>query len=341
VRNTTQPRLWLEVTLMGLLPSASAPVSSVPPGTPMVSAPPRAMTSTPTPSTPTQSPKVERQSLGEQQADLGARPVEPIASATQLEAPHQQNGKAQNGQAPGNPAVLPVPQDAGDRPLIPSEAPADRVLPEANPDFDLVKVWNELIANLQPPGTQMLLRQQGRLMAFNGQEAKVGFSSQPLFKMAIERAPNIEAAFAKVYGRKIRVSLEVVAAKEAQSPAAEPAPPPEPRSPKPVVRESAAEFKVTPPAQPLEAGRSPVAQPRPPEPAIQTAAPSRAEPAAWQSEDEVSRAAKSLAQMFNGQIVSSDSQVLPGLAAELPPSQEAELIQEPDGEPDEDEDVPF
>jgi DNA polymerase-3 subunit gamma/tau len=338
VRNSTQPRLWLEVTLMGLLPGILAASVGQASGRQLEGQlPPVQRTTEPIAKSPQDS------------VPANASPT-PLLAKAEPEVAHQngleKNGKERNGQAneqksavsPPTPPVLPSVETGDARPTRPE--PVAEPTPAVS-GFDLVQVWNELIANLQPPGTQMLLRQQGRLIAFDGQEAKVGFSSQPLFKMAIERAPNIEAAFAKIYGHKIRVSLEVVAPRAEAPATAAPLAPPEPRSPRPIVRETAAEFNVPPSAPPApETGRSASVQPSPP--AVQTVPQPAAESAAWQAEDEVSRAAKSLAQMFNGQIVSSDSQVLPGLAAaELPLTQEAELINEPDAETDDDEDVPF
>jgi DNA polymerase-3 subunit gamma/tau len=61
----------------------------------------------------------------------------------------------------------------------------------------------------------------------------------------------------------------------------------------------------------------------------------------WQEEDEVRRAAKSFAQMFNGQIVNldSDMELLPGIEAS-PVLQAAAAIDSTDAD-DDDDDVPF
>jgi TIR domain len=75
--------------------------------------------------------------------------------------------------------------------------------------LDLVHTWQQVLANIEPRGTQALLTQQATLLHFNGKEAQLGIRSQPLFKMLQERLPNVEKAFFKTFGSRIRVSLQV------------------------------------------------------------------------------------------------------------------------------------
>ncbi|MBI4785393.1 MAG: hypothetical protein HY785_29425 [Oscillatoriophycideae cyanobacterium NC_groundwater_1537_Pr4_S-0.65um_50_18] len=77
--------------------------------------------------------------------------------------------------------------------------------------FDSDQVWEKVVECLKPPGTQMLMRQCARLLSFNGKEAKIGFCNPPLFPIALEKVPNIEAAFLETCEHKVMVSLEVVA----------------------------------------------------------------------------------------------------------------------------------
>ena len=71
-----------------------------------------------------------------------------------------------------------------------------------------------------------------------------------------------------------------------------------------------------------------------------SAAPSSSE--AWQQEDEVNRAAKSVAQMFNGQIVDLEESLQPVPEAVLPtPADVVEPEVDTDDADDDDDDVPF
>ena len=195
VKNTTQPRLWLEVTLMGLLPStlaarvgasgAAAPAS--PAAAPVSLRPqPSAQPSGPTPSSPTPT--------------AGAQPV---ASAPATPPPTEQNTapppEPGSSQAPEPPAPSQEPAAA---------APQPASTPE--PSSDLVQLWQQVLAQLQPFGTQALMKQQGSLLSFDGTVARIGISSKPLFKMAQGRIPNVEAAFQQVVQHKVTVSLEVL-----------------------------------------------------------------------------------------------------------------------------------
>ena len=81
--------------------------------------------------------------------------------------------------------------------------------PPATPALD--QIWLDVLALVQPFSTQMMLRQQCRLLAFDGDEARISTWSQPLFKMASDRLPNVERAFTELYSHPIKVNLEVVA----------------------------------------------------------------------------------------------------------------------------------
>ncbi|WNZ24242.1 DNA polymerase III subunit gamma/tau [Leptolyngbya sp. NK1-12] len=327
IKNTTQPRLWLEVTLMGLLPTEhqQSPTSPAP---------------FPSPPPPVQLSAVE--------APIPPPPVR--LSAVEASSP---------------PLPSPSPP-ASEEPAVPETVPAILSLPQPDqPEINLEQMWQSIIEVLQPPGTQALFRQQGRLLTLEAEKARIGISSQPLFKMAQQRVANLEAAFAKV-AHPVKVSLEVVhsspsadASPSANSSPAATVPPshslgnlaaPESRPiSTPMAREThhpgsrnrnagtsngnhsdhstVADYgAVTDP--PLSYNANPA------NPTLVTSS----QPPAWQEEDEVSRAAKSLAQMFNGQIV-KETDELEVLAPETLSRGQVAALQPDVGDPD--DDVPF
>jgi len=71
-------------------------------------------------------------------------------------------------------------------------------------------LWQEALALVTPLSTQMMLRQQCRLLDFDYGVARIGTTSPHLFKMASDRLPNIEAAFTKLRNQPIRAILEIV-----------------------------------------------------------------------------------------------------------------------------------
>ncbi|HIK56666.1 MAG TPA: DNA polymerase III subunit gamma/tau [Synechococcales cyanobacterium M55_K2018_004] len=287
IKNTTQPRLWLEVTLMGLLPTAmsTTPLENAavqPPVSPsqLIKPPAPKPLVTPAPISPS----------GEKPAEAPAEPVVEALPPTPL---------------PSSPiTAAPAPEPA-------ASAAATAAM------TNLAEIWQTVLGLVQPNSTQILLRQQCRLLGFDGQVARIGVTAQPLLGMAKSKLSNIEAAFAKYANQAIRVTLEVSPVDEAETASATVVQPPvqPPHRAQPTASQ---ELSPQPPVQPVSVPQtSPAIAPQPPsEPPVPTPpTPKQATPAEtplpstspapqdWEAEDEVLRAARSLAQMFSGQIV--------------------------------------
>ncbi|MEL6815191.1 MAG: DNA polymerase III subunit gamma/tau [Cyanobacteria bacterium J06598_3] len=220
VKNTTQPRLWLEITLTGLLPSALGAAANLttatastravlsvanPPATAPTTLPTPQLTTPPAQTAPPQTTPVPTPPVPTP-APLPASPPAPTAPQT---APQQPPATQQP--APSQPATAPPTPTAPAPPLPTPEPPTSAAPPEVN-FGSLDDLWTKILAALEPRGTQMLMNQQGTLLAYDGVGAKVGFRSASLQKMAQQRVPNLERAFEAVFQRRIKVSLEVVAA---------------------------------------------------------------------------------------------------------------------------------
>lgn len=243
VKNTTQPRLWLEITLTGLLPSALDAVAH-PTKTPATIArrqpPPAPPVAIPTRSTPPVAPTPEivapppisppTVANSPEPSTLPSAPVAPDApAASPVVNPTEQGSKAEKS-SKREEAVTEAASDQK-TPIDPPE----KATPEV-PFSNMADLWNKALAVMEPRGTQILMSQQGVLLGFDGVGAKVGFRSASLQKLAQQRVPNLEAAFEKVFQRKIKVSLEVVTAEEAPVTDTEEPPPPPPAPPKPTPR---------------------------------------------------------------------------------------------------------
>lgn len=196
IRNTTQPRLWLEVTLLGLLPSATqvqsvaVNINPVPTQSVLRSAPNQVYTPPsrqPEPPQPSSPPEIS--------------PTQPIPQAEVVEAP---------AYSPPPPIIPETPES------IPEPLPvaADSV---ANAQPNLEQLWQQVVESLSPPATQALVRQHCRLLAFEGQQAIISISSENLLKLAQGKAQNIEAAFQIVCKHLVKVSLKVATQKEAKT----------------------------------------------------------------------------------------------------------------------------
>ena len=230
VKNTTQPRLWLEITLTGLLPSAlgaiaaldrgSAPVSvSVVSAPSMPAAMPAATVSSAASAAPSSvTPQPTASSAVESTPALTASTapsVEPPSQNVKAEASADPRAsQADSLQVNSSKTILKPVDPPASTNALPSESitsEAESRSPDPDPAFgSLFDLWKKILATLEPRGTQMLMGQQGILLAFDGVSAKVGFKSASLQKMARDRVPNLEKALATIFNRPIHVSLEVV-----------------------------------------------------------------------------------------------------------------------------------
>lgn len=328
LKHTTQPRLWLEVALMGLLPSTQS-------------------------------------SQGQRQAETGGKTAAGQQRQEAGESKPEKDNKQRETErrdstevTPSHNAELKPQNSAPLPPATPSLPPAEPAIAKEPDSLD--GLWQKVIQEMMPYSTQVMVRQQCRLRGFDGQQARIAVSTQPLLKMAQGKLPNIEAAFETVFGRKIHVVLEVVAAPPATSDDATPhqtgqVPPTLPPAPSPVP-------PATPPTAPSQRPTSEVPPPQPPQTPANSPPPDAQPPVAptsppsekaWEMEDEVTIAAKRLAEFFAGKVVDMSDQ--PDGAEEPPsetdPSIEKMVVPEPldltnpaiaaTDEEEDDDDIPF
>ncbi|MGB2927102.1 MAG: DNA polymerase III subunit gamma/tau [Limnothrix sp.] len=254
LKNTTQPRLWLEITLLGLLPAALVNIQGVATATvniPAPIAPPKIQPASqpilapPSPAVHPFGDEITRTSPAPllvsapiQVATLNSAPaiasppvpsVEPSAPeilpviapvavpipepSVEPPAETSTNIAAFNGNGNGNgmsPAPVPIVQ-----PITPVETipvPASVANSSSSPTISALEreqLWETMIAQLQPPTTQHLLRQQGCLVDFNGLMAVIGIKSQPLLSIAKSKQKNIEQAFQKACQKEVKVSFQI------------------------------------------------------------------------------------------------------------------------------------
>lgn len=211
IKNTTQPRLWLEVTLLGLLKSANpTPVVSPPviqtlavsrqePQTPRESSSstaPRYSASSPVTSPPDRSTHsnsvTKEQSSSSQNSTTALREDIPSISVQTPTTNASTANSTDSTQSLAGNAAKPTPE------AIASSS-------------NVNEIWQKVLSVLQPFATQALLRQHCHLLSFEGSIANVGVSSLPLLELAQKKLPNIEAAFEAVYKSKVRVTLQTKA----------------------------------------------------------------------------------------------------------------------------------
>ncbi|MEG3435490.1 DNA polymerase III subunit gamma/tau, partial [Pannus brasiliensis CCIBt3594] len=171
LRNTTQPRLWLEITLLGLLPSARVAPTVTVPATPVRSNPPPAATVPQTPARSNPPP------VAPPPPPVEPKPTpSPVREETSPAIPDHTNGSVATGAADGT-----------------------------------SEIWQRVIEVLEPAATtRPLFRQHGHLLSMDESVAIVGISSeQVLSRFVRSRLPNLELAFEKVFQRPVKVRLQV------------------------------------------------------------------------------------------------------------------------------------
>ncbi|MEO0984685.1 MAG: DNA polymerase III subunit gamma/tau [Cyanobacteria bacterium J06639_14] len=293
IRNTTQPRLWLEVTLMGLLPSALGSSSAIAPN--------------PTPSHPLPPTALPKQPPPARAQHVEKAPHSSPQDTTPKTAPLAQPPPA----SPTNTPSPPTPSPAAAAPPDAATSPPDNSHPphpqSPAPAADLPKIWAQVIRQLHPMGSRVLMQQQGELLSWDGQVVRIGIKSKPLLKMAKERVSHVETAFQKVLGQSVTIALEVIAKPASkETPASHQpsnAPPPAPHIAPPEHAEPSPSPPIKPePFTPNQPTPSPAASS--PTPAASSPTP----PPAWTPSSDFDRAVKSFAEFFNGQIVSLDDE---------------------------------
>ncbi|MBN3885697.1 MAG: DNA polymerase III subunit gamma/tau [Nostoc sp. JL34] len=200
IKNTTQPRLWLEVTLLGLLPSATANIQaqalSVAPrvNTPAVSSsyPPVVAQNHPVSSVPLAEPKTNHNSVSVNHQAT-------VTSSSSVEQQTNHNSVANSVSPPtSEPVAVPVPP-ANIEPVT------SEVVGEA--EYDLTQIWQQVLANLQPKSRQEMLRQMSQLIEFDGVVARIAIK-QAWYDKGKSYLPMITAAFQQTFQHEIQINIE-------------------------------------------------------------------------------------------------------------------------------------
>ncbi|MBN3878504.1 MULTISPECIES: DNA polymerase III subunit gamma/tau [unclassified Nostoc] len=204
IKNTTQPRLWLEVTLLGLLPSATniqpqAPSVAPRVNTPAVSPsyPPAVAQNHPVSSVPLAEPQTNHNSASANHQT--AAQTQLVTSSPPVEQQTNHNSVAKSVSAP-TPEPVAVPVPAANIEPVTSE-----VVGEA--EYDLTQIWQQVLANLQPKSRQEMLRQMSQLIDFDGVVARIAIK-QAWYDKGKSYLPMITAAFQQTFQREIQINIE-------------------------------------------------------------------------------------------------------------------------------------
>ena len=323
IKNTTQPRLWLEVTLMGLLPSALIPTAPSPQ--------PLAASFVPAPTARSVLPTT-------------IAPVTPVAVSPPSIAAVESSGLSPE---------LPPHSVADQRTSSPitspqSPTPVDNLSASADSvaHTDHSALWERTLARTNVASAKALFGQQAQLLALMGKQAIVGVRPS-LLKLAESKIPPIQEALSQVLGYPVTVKLQPLNPSENPSSPSSPlnpstfstpsnppiaSLPPEVQSrpqplPAPAIDPSSATPPIPPSSPSLQPKSPPKSAPKPepsafpqatsqltpqltPQATSQNTSQTTAKPLSqiW-NEDETLRAAKSLATFFNGDVIVEEEEL--------------------------------
>jgi len=174
LRQSVQPRLWLEVLLLGLLAEPAATTSAA------TSAPARVSSAAPA-AAPTPAPAP---------ASAVASTADPSTAVPAVSLPDTSNTHSPPSQAAAT-----------------SEPPAEAAATTPAPSEDLGELWQQILASLELPSTRMLLSQQARLVRIDSHRAVVQVSGNWM-GMVQSRATLLEKAIATAMGGNRQLVLE-------------------------------------------------------------------------------------------------------------------------------------
>jgi DNA polymerase III subunit gamma/tau len=216
IKNSTQPRLWLEVTLMSLLPSAIAPATqtqapanlqvnfqAVKPQAPPQSQTSPSVTATQTQSTPLASPSSDP-STQTPSTETVAKLVEP----DRLENPPLVSQEFVEPELPIIPTEIPsVPTpsvsivDSDREPEMPAQSSA----------VDLDSAWEKVLAHLEPISrvAKSVLAQQGKLLEVNQAIVKIGITRNNI-RHVKPKMNEVEQCCRKVFGKSVKIEIEAL-----------------------------------------------------------------------------------------------------------------------------------
>lgn len=183
IKNTTQPRLWLEITLMGLLPAVSQ-LSAVSVQQPIARIPQVAIAP---PSAPVQAPVQAEEKVRSLEDGFGfAQPSKDI----QIDSP-----------------LIEVP-------IIETPAPVTHPLPPAStepPPLNLDREWHELLSYLTP-APKGLMNDHAKFIEVTQTTVRIGFKNATFKKIADQKRDEVAECCTRVFKRPMKVSFEVLSA---------------------------------------------------------------------------------------------------------------------------------
>ena len=301
IRNSTQPRLWLEVTLMGLLPSAmGAQVANsaqanhpsqsfIPPRTNIPATPQFTQPQVAPPQSTSQTPK--------------SNPISPVPT-TPIQESSQSNVTPQV-----SPNTI-IPPQVVETPIY--SGSDDNLDNFASVGYDLGQLWQSVLTMLPTPSKSVFVQIQAHILTLDSGSVKIGLGGnrdETTKNIVVQKRPELEEAFKKHLQRPMKVMFTFVSAspqaEQIQTPAPLPVSPaiaPPPIAPPPITPAPVAAYS-TPVSQPV-VHSAPPAQTNISKP-VESDTP---ETVGYSGKTDDDRIVENIAYLFSGQVIDMDEE---------------------------------
>ncbi|PZO39797.1 MAG: DNA polymerase III subunit gamma/tau [Pseudanabaena frigida] len=289
IRNSTQPRLWLEVTLMGLLPSAQGAIAQSQSPNPSQVQP---FVRTNAPATSQFTPQSAKSNP--------AHSVPPSPTPQTINAPPiSLNQKTEVPNTSEN-SIVPT----ADTPIASSSDDLDNI---ASVGYDLDRLWQSILPMLPSPTRAIFMQMQAHFLRIDSNSVQIGLGGkrdETTKNIAIQKRNELEEACSKLLQRPIKVMFKFVAsiAQTEQVQVTQPLPT-SPAITPPAVIPAKPISVVTNPSQPVTHARQ---QPDSISNPVQALPPNQTKGYVGMSEEDM--VVRNMAEFFNGQIIDLDDE---------------------------------
>jgi DNA polymerase-3 subunit gamma/tau len=294
IRNSTQPRLWLEVTLMGLLPSAMGAQSQA--SNPTQSQP--FIPSRNNPTTPQFTPQTPK-----------SNPISQVSTPPKQDPPVV----AQPNVSPSIPSSNPItPPQVAETPIY--SGSDDNLENFASVGYDLGQLWQSVLMMLPTPTKSVFIQIQAHILTLDSGSVKIGLGGnrdETTKNIVVQKRPELEEAFKKHLQRPMKVMFTFVSAspqaEQIQTPAPLPVSPaiaPPPITPSPIAPPPATSYS-SPVSQPVS---HPIAPPAQPTNISKLVEPNNSETQGYSGKTDDDRMVENIAYLFSGQVIDMDEE---------------------------------
>ncbi len=209
IKNTSQPRLWLEISLLGLLPSALRKTTihtNIPsPQADITGKISKTLPKTPPSQNPTSSP-----------SSNSTQPSDSTQLPTQPPTPSSSSNSNSNTSSPIKPSKnISKSQSNSSSNLSSASLSSSLSQPSSNQSSlknnspqNLVEIWNKFINQL-PNFRQALIKPHAYLMIFEGEVVVIGVRSQGLLIQVKRFLDEFQEAFYRVLGYHVKIYLKL------------------------------------------------------------------------------------------------------------------------------------